>query len=145
PGHARTDPEMKTSTDQEGRFEFQNVKPDTVIITPLPAGELSPKHKRVTLRYGEQRDMGQIRLGARGQVEGTIKRKPENNPIAGVQVILTGEGSFPAMRTDTAGHYQFTGLSEGEYNIALEDLRISSRPVVVKTGETATLDFPLGS
>lgn len=50
-------------------------------------------------------------------ISGTVTNLSSGQPGAGIEVSVSG---FPSARTDSKGHYSVTGLSAGEYSVALK-------------------------
>ena len=97
--------------------------PSTVTASPTPASESRP-----------------------GGIEGTVTG-PEGRPVAAMRVaIVDGTAPFPEIgpETDEEGHYQLGGVAPGTFQVAVHDRsgeRVGLESIVVKSGETATLDF----
>ena len=85
-----------------------------------------------------------------GGIEGIVT-DPEGRPVAGMRVgIISGTVSFPepGPETDDEGHYELGGIPPGTFEVAVHDRdgeRVGLEKVVVKSGETATLDFSVSA
>lgn len=79
------------------------------------------------------------RVAAASELEGTVKEQGSREPLPGIRVILTAEGTAAAtgeaavpkgapleVRTDESGHFELTGLGEGDYTVQLRGPRIRS-------------------
>ena len=83
-----------------------------------------------------------------GGIEGTVADS-QGGPVAGMRVgIVSGTAAFPeiAPETDDEGYYQIGGVAPGTFQVAVHDIqgeRIGLESVVVRSGETATLNFSL--
>ena len=97
--------------------------PSTVTASPTPASESRP-----------------------GGIEGAVTDLA-GSPVAGLRVgIVGGTAAFPeiAPETDEEGHYQIGGVAPGTFRVAVQDRdgqRVGLESVVVKSGETASLNF----
>lgn len=81
-----------------------------------------------------------------GGIEGTVS-SPGGGPVSGTRVaIVSGTASYPeiAPETDDDGHFRLSGIEPGTYEVAVFDSNgdtADSQSVVVRSGETATLDL----
>jgi hypothetical protein len=81
-----------------------------------------------------------------GGIEGTVAG-PSGGLVSGMRVaIVSGTASYPeiAPETDDDGNYRLSGIEPGTYEVAVFDSKgdtADSQSVVVKSGETATLDL----
>ena len=85
-----------------------------------------------------------------GGIEGTVS-SPEGEPVSGTRVaIVSGTAPYPeiAPETDDDGHFRLSGIEPGTYEVAVFDSNgdtADSQSVVVKSGETATLDLTVSA
>jgi hypothetical protein len=49
-----------------------------------------------------------------------VLRNPGGAPIAGAEVLLTGNGSAAKVKTDTDGHFRLAQLAPGQYHLTVE-------------------------
>ena len=79
-----------------------------------------------------------------GTIEGTVTKEKTGEVLPGVNVILTGTTKGAA--TNKSGTYQISGIKPGKYRLKATFLGFApfqSNPLVVKAGETITLDISL--
>ncbi len=83
-----------------------------------------------------------------GGIEGTVT-DTDHNPMAGMRVsIVSGTTGFPeiAAITSEAGYYAIGGVPPGTFEVAVHDQegsRVSLESVVVRSGQTSTLNFTI--
>ncbi len=71
--------------------------------------------------------------------------------MAGMRVrVVSGTAAFPetAPERDAQGYYQIGGVAPGTFQVAVHDRdgqRVGLESVVVKSGETATLNFSIST
>ena len=88
--------------------------------------------------------------GGTGGIEGTVT-DPDGNPVAGKRVwIVSGTTAFPEMAPETneEGYYQIGSVPPGTFKLATHDSegnRIGLESVVVRSGETSTLNFTISA
>jgi len=81
-----------------------------------------------------------------GGIEGTVT-EANGKPVAGMRVIIvSGTTGFPEMAaiTNEEGYYRLGSIPPGTFEVAVHDMegkRIGLESVVVRSGETSTLDF----
>ena len=80
-----------------------------------------------------------------GSIAGLVTDAESQTPLPGVNIVI--EGTQRGVATNTAGRYEISDLSPGDYTIVASFVGYSalSRDVTVEAGETATLDFALQS
>ena len=85
-----------------------------------------------------------------GDIEGTITDL-DSKPVAGIRVgIVSGTTGFPEMAPETneEGYYQSGSVPPGTFEVAVHDRegnRIGLESVVVRSGETSTLNFTVST
>jgi formylglycine-generating enzyme required for sulfatase activity len=85
-----------------------------------------------------------------GGIEGTVTDL-DSKPVAGMRVgIVSGTTSFPEMAPETneEGYYQIGSVPPGTFEVAVHDRegnRIGLESVVVRSGETSTLNFTIST
>ena len=83
-----------------------------------------------------------------GGIEGTVT-DTDRNPVAGMRVfIVSGTTGFPEIApiTSEAGYYAIGGVPSGTFEVAVHDQegsRVSLESVVVRSGQTSTLNFTI--
>jgi len=79
-----------------------------------------------------------------GLVRGTIV--VNDKPEAGVNVVLTGEGSLLTAKTDAAGAYVFSQVPFGDYTLSATYPGVPEKklPVTVASDQVLTINFALG-
>ncbi len=88
--------------------------------------------------------------GTGGGIEGTITDL-DGKIVAGMRVwIVSGTTSFPEMAPETneEGYYQIGSVPPGTFEVAVTDRegnRIGLESVVVRSGETSTLNFTVST
>jgi len=81
-------------------------------------------------------------------LEGIVK-DANGRPLSGAEIYIKGkEGSnfIKVVKTDTGGHYIYSGLGTGPYSVSLvvhETIKASITNVQMQTGETEKLNFEL--
>ena len=89
---------------------------------------------------------GETERAKSGSIEGTVTDS-EGSPLAGMRVsIARGTASFPdiAPETDENGFYRMSGISPGEFQVAVHDvqaIRIGLANAEVRSGETTSLNI----
>ena len=143
-------------TDADGHYSFDDLPPDsyTIEIDPatLPAGVTptfdadglgTPNATGLTLNPGQNRndiDFGYVSvLGSIGDTvwldtNGNGVQDAGEPGIAGVTVILTGDGVMQTMVTDANGFYTFSDLMPGAY-------AVSVNPATLPAGLGQTYDL----
>jgi hypothetical protein len=85
-----------------------------------------------------------------GGIEGTIT-DPDGKPVAEMRVgIVSGTTGFPeiAAESNEEGYYQIGSVPPGTFEVAVHDRegnRIGLESVVVRSGETSTLNFTIST
>ncbi len=85
-----------------------------------------------------------------GDIEGTVTDL-DSKPVAGIRVwIVSGTTGFPEMAPETneEGYYQIGSVPPGTFEVAVHDRegnRIGLESVVVRSGETSTLNFTVST
>jgi kumamolisin len=82
-----------------------------------------------------------------GDLQGTVTDASTSAPVALAQIALSGAGAGTTT-TDAAGHYLFTDLASGVYDLTVTASGYSSATasgVVVTAGATATQNFALAT
>ncbi len=87
---------------------------------------------------------------AKGGIEGTVTDL-DGKPVTGMRVsIVSGTTSFPEMAPETneEGYYRIGSVPPGTFEVAVHDRegnRIGLESVVVRSGETSTLNFTIST
>ncbi|MCB9138393.1 MAG: carboxypeptidase regulatory-like domain-containing protein [Caldilineaceae bacterium] len=148
--------QQTTVTDGDGHYSFGDLPtgPYTIAIDPatLPAGVTptfdadglgTPNATGLTLNPGQNRndiDFGYVSvLGSIGDTvwldaNGNAAQDAGEPGIAGVTVILTGDGVMQTMVTDANGLYTFPDLMPGAYTVSVN-------PATLPTGLGQTYDL----
>jgi hypothetical protein len=146
-GHQSQPVPGELQTDAGGAFRFQDLMPgpwelivQAVGRAPLLVGD-PPAPMIVTLKEGEQHDLGQIELVSGGTILGrVIDRDGEGQ--AGVEIRL-GPAVSKSTRADEAGHFEFHELMPGRYDVRSD--RDALESVDVASGETGEVVRVMGS
>lgn len=133
-------PPFRVKTNENGEFVLRNLPKESRICFTISA-----------VRYGEERIFG-IQAGAtgtrftlkrEGRIEGRITYGDTGRPAEGIVVYTQGIYSTPGWgetRTDENGHFVFTNLPPGHYNVFIGDLpdwtAVAREKVKVEEGET---------
>jgi protocatechuate 3,4-dioxygenase beta subunit len=142
----RSEPSPETSTDAQGRFTLEPLRPGRYDVSATAPGyRKSSSGRHLDLGTGEELADVEVRLVPGAVVHGRVAT-PAGAPIAGAQVSSPDDRA--SARTDAEGAYRLTGVSPGQRGIGAEvhEDGIVSRstwePIEVAPGENR-LDFTL--
>jgi protocatechuate 3,4-dioxygenase beta subunit len=142
----RSEPSPETSTDAQGRFTLEPLRPGRYDVSATAPGyRKSSSGRHLDLGTGEELADVEVRLVPGAVVHGRVAT-PAGAPIAGAQVSSPDDRA--SARTDAEGAYRLTGVSPGQRGIGAEvhEDGILSRstwePIEVAPGENR-LDFTL--
>lgn len=82
-------------------------------------------------------------LSAQQKIEGSVKTAPNKTALAGVNVTV--EGTNLGTLTDESGHYELSGLPEGESGVIFSfiGMKTARHRITLHPGESKTLDVLL--
>jgi hypothetical protein len=106
------------------------------------AGSFAPRTFPVTVKAGQQVDVGEIAVGRGGVIEG-VALSPDGAPAVGLDIVLTSGGSEERCPADHDGRFRFTDLAEGPYQLSAAGAQGFVRPVSVHLVEGQTLPTQL--
>jgi len=139
-----------TRSGADGRFEAQNLPPDTTSISALAEGYAGAEAPLLPLQQRADYDVILV-LTRGGTVEGYVYF--EGQPLAGQQVVLAlpQPGAQQEAVTDTDGGYRFTGVEAGTTSVGARvnlegeeqggGQRFLTRTAEVAEGYTTQVDF----
>lgn len=136
-----------TRSDGVGRYRLEQglTEVEQVVTLEASAYGYHTKTEQVTLKAGQSltQDFVLEELG-RGTIEGTVTDSA-GQPIAGVNVGLSGISSKPLIQTDAEGRYRFEDLYEGTYQLRFvhADYKIERREVELASDQVAVVDIQL--
>ncbi|PID30144.1 MAG: hypothetical protein CSB55_00015 [Candidatus Cloacimonadota bacterium] len=105
----------ETLTDNEGYFKFKNIPSGDYSLSFSKTGYQTKIHY-VSVSESASSDIGTIKIHPFfATLSGSVTDKRTGDPVENAQVVLENT-SFNAF-TDSEGHYAFTGVTAGEYNI----------------------------
>ncbi|MBW7884137.1 MAG: carboxypeptidase regulatory-like domain-containing protein, partial [Caldilineaceae bacterium] len=140
--------QLFTTTEADGYFQFDGVLKGNFQLSAedpttgrrgAASGVVSTNNVTVTVNMVEQ---------ALGTVTGVVKRMPEDQPLAGLQVTLfsSAAGRNRMTTTGTDGSYSFPGVPSGQFTLVAEDpydssIRVSASGVLTTEGQIATVNM----
>jgi protocatechuate 3,4-dioxygenase beta subunit len=114
----RSEPSLETSTDAEGRFTLEPLRPGRYDVSATATGSAkSGSGRHLALHMGEELTGVEIRLSPGAVVRGRVVT-PAGGPVAGAQVSSPDDRA--STRTDAQGAYRLTGVSPGRRGIGAE-------------------------
>ncbi|MBI2836402.1 MAG: carboxypeptidase regulatory-like domain-containing protein [Chloroflexi bacterium] len=106
-------------TDLDGNYSIDNLADGSYTITPNRTGlAFTPSSLNITIAgapAGGKNFVGETAAGT-FSISGSVYDSVSGQPIAGVQVNLTGDRNGIAV-TDNFGNYSFAGLVNGRYSV----------------------------
>ena len=138
---------LTTVTDADGGYSFSGLEPGTYLVTAsAPAGSTATTTggdtQTVTLLSNQSIDTVDFGYAAGASIgdliwndldaDGTDDSEPG---LAGVDVLLSGNGVNLIDTTDGNGNYSFTGLAPGEYTVTVDNTTV---PVGANSGDQLT-------
>ncbi len=157
-----TEAEAVASTDESGDFELPNLDAGTYDVTVSAVGFESATEADVQVEAGDSAtvdvDLQPIGPEPPGSIAGTVAREPLGigsgdevdfqEPVAGAVVEVVSESQRTVLRTlaDIDGHYEVTGLPDGEYRVQVGGMRRYldvDQDAEVADGAETTVDLTL--
>lgn len=131
------------TTDEEGKFAFDNVAAGEQMFWIKPAEDVSRMDRKATVKPGETADLGDIVLGTGATIR--VQVVQGEKPVAGLRVssYLQGTNENKSQRTGEDGRAEFKTMPSGTYSISLE--RGGSKSVKVAENETVDVAFSIGT
>lgn len=99
---------MVRSSDEDGRFEFDRVRPGSAMVTISVEGRVDPEPQQVTAELDTVTEL--LFVASRGAVLHGFVYDSDDEPVEGAHVIATGAGTV----TDAEGAYLLAGVQTGE-------------------------------
>lgn len=135
-----------TTTDSSGSYTFCNVPAGTYNLTASQSGYNSQTGSvTVTAAAGATLNfqLTPMSTSGPGTISGQVTNVSTGGAIAGTTVSFSG-GSTTA---DSAGHYSFTGVAAGTYNVSASHSGyfFETKSATVNSGSTSTLNFALAT
>ena len=128
-------------SDAAGYYSFSTLPADSYALTCSPTGFVSGSIIGIVVALGQTRSATDFNLVAGLTISGTVQMQSEGTPVRGATVQLQSQttGASITTTTDAGGHYQFTALSAGTYNLAFT---LNGQPgqgvsgIQISTGQT---------
>ncbi|HEX6202470.1 MAG TPA: carboxypeptidase-like regulatory domain-containing protein, partial [Thermoanaerobaculia bacterium] len=134
-------------TDDDGRFEIENVPPGAVRLAASGGGFRPGEASGIELAPGERRDGVRIELQRGGTLVGRVLA-PDGQPLPNALVQVSANLLWGGIegRTDGDGRYRLPGLPEGVLQVRAEhsDFVATIREITAGEGEIQ-LDLQLGA
>jgi hypothetical protein len=104
-----------STTDADGRYEFQPLTPGNYKITVDPIGSYQPDDSAIELKPGTCRDLTLSR-SPHAEIGGYV-RHADGSPVTSVDLVLIRSDNswYLTTQTDRNGHFKFVSQVPGEY------------------------------
>lgn len=134
-----------TTTDSSGSYTFSNVPAGSYNLTASQSGYNSQTGSvTVTATAGALNfQLTPMSTSGPGTISGQVTNVSTGGAIAGTTVSFSGGSTT----TDSAGHYSFTGVTAGTYNVSASHSGyfLETKSATVNSGSTSTLNFALAT
>lgn len=111
--------DFTATTDSDGRYEFQPLRPGTYEIRVEPVGSFQADGSSIDLKAGQCWDM-RLARSLKARISGHI-RFEEGKPAADAAVILFADDNenYNIQYTDNEGYFDFDSLWEGKFVVGI--------------------------
>jgi len=140
--------EKSTETDSSGYYEFGNLTAGSYTLTYEKDG-YQTKTKSVTLKEGEEKDIGTTVLeeeGSLGKIYGYVV-DIKGNPLESVKLKLKGlkTGVKSAETSDGDGFFEFLDLGADRYLLTVQKKRYrkSKKTITLEEGESREIEIEM--
>lgn len=133
------------TTDAKGFYEFAHIKPGYYSLEAVAEGHAQLLKSRQNLEQGREHEIN-LELAAGLRLAGTVV-DPEGQPVEGADVTVTSMSAKAvynkSTRTDTAGRFEFIGVSDAPYKIRVKAGQYQPREVKPILGGNEDVRIPL--
>jgi hypothetical protein len=111
--------QFSSTTDADGRYEFQLLPAGSYKITVAPVGSYQPDKSGIDLKPGACWDLTLSR-SPHAKISGHV-RHYDGSPVAGIDLVLIGSDNswYWTDQTDEKGYFEFDSLDPGKFVLGL--------------------------
>jgi len=121
-------PEKILTTSEDGMFRFDKAPAGQNLIKFHPQDPFSDKTRQIVVRHGEVASLGDIAIGSGGTIKGRLVQMPEEAPLPGKKISISGHGrGFHQAKntiTDADGRFEFHGMTNDRYIVYSEEYNV---------------------
>jgi hypothetical protein len=114
------DEQYVSTTDEDGRYEFEPLLPGKYKITVEHSGTYKPDDSAIELRRGACWDLTLSR-SPHARIRGHVSRS-DGSPVSGLDVVLvdSGDVGYSTIQTDKSGKFEFSSLTPGQFVVGID-------------------------
>lgn len=108
-----------STTDEDGRYEFEPLLPGKYKITVTQIGNYKPDDSEIELHQGACWDLTLTR-SPHARIRGHVSR-PDGSPVSGLDVVLVNsdDAGYSTTQTDKSGKFEFDSLTPGQFVVGI--------------------------